>query len=91
MTVKRWIISGQVQGVGYRSWLMREVRPFGVTGWVRNRPDGAVEALVEGPPEALAQLLILCRRGPYWAEVTDIIEEPALPDARTGFGWLALG
>lgn len=67
-------IEGRVQGVGYRAWMVREARRLGLSGWVRNRPDGSVEAVVAGPEPAVQALLTACRRGPVAARV-DRIEE----------------
>jgi acylphosphatase len=69
------IISGRVQGVCYR-WFTRDTAvELGLTGWVRNLPDGTVEALAEGERDKLEQLLGWCRRGPDMARVTDIQTE----------------
>ena len=69
------IISGRVQGVCYR-WFTRDTAAeLGLTGWVRNLPDGTVEAVVEGERDKLEQLLGWCRRGPDLARVTDIQAE----------------
>jgi acylphosphatase len=72
-------ISGRVQGVYYRGATTTEARRLGVSGWVRNLPDGDVEALLEGPPEAVRALVAWCRIGPPGAVVTDVEEsrEPA--------------
>lgn len=78
-------ISGRVQGVGYREWMVAQARVLGIAGWVRNRRDGAVEALVEGEQDALAELLRLCRRGPRSARVDAIEESEAEPPAEPGF------
>lgn len=67
-------IEGRVQGVGYRDWMVREATRLGLHGWVRNRPDGSVQALVDGEEGALRTLLTACRRGPMMARV-DRIEE----------------
>ncbi|MDB5637197.1 MAG: acylphosphatase [Bradyrhizobium sp.] len=74
-------ISGQVQGVGYRAWVEHRARSHGLEGWVRNRHDGSVEALFSGPPDAVADMIARCRRGPSSARVEAIQEEPAQPDA----------
>jgi acylphosphatase len=79
MSCKRLIISGLVQGVGYRAWMVEKARYLGVSGWVRNRIDGSVEALVAGDTAAVEELLRLCRRGPRMAEVVSIEEELADP------------
>jgi acylphosphatase len=69
------VISGRVQGVCYR-WFTRDTAvDLGLTGWVRNLPDGTVEAVVEGERDKLEQLLGWCRRGPDLARVTDIQAE----------------
>ena len=69
---KHAIVHGRVQGVGFREYLRREEERLGVTGWVRNRHDGTVEAMVHGWPEDVAQLLNWMRRGPPAARVTDV-------------------
>ena len=74
MTARRLIISGRVQGVGYRDWLVRRARDFGLSGWVRNRSDGTVEAVIDGPEAAVEEVLRQCRRGPPLAHVTGIVE-----------------
>ncbi|MDE2333619.1 MAG: acylphosphatase [Rhodospirillales bacterium] len=76
------VIAGRVQGVGYRDWMVLEAVRLGVAGWVRNRADGTVEALVEGDAEAVEALRCACRRGPRLARVDAIEEFPAdAPDA----------
>ena len=65
-------IDGQVQGVAFRDWMKRTCRELGLTGWVRNRRDGSVEATVSGEPELVADMLELCRRGPPAARVSDV-------------------
>jgi acylphosphatase len=79
MNSKRLIISGRVQGIGYRAWMVEKARGLGVSGWVRNRLDGSVEALVAGDTAAVEELLRLCRRGPRLAEVVSIEEDMADP------------
>jgi acylphosphatase len=78
-------ISGQVQGVGYRAWLTREARRQGLSGWVRNRADGGVEALLAGDIAAVQAVATACRRGPPRARVTAIEETLAEPPAEPGF------
>jgi acylphosphatase len=75
MLAKRIIIAGQVQGVGYRQWLVIEARAAGLAGWVRNRVDGTVEALIAGEADAVEDLVRRCRRGPRMAVVVSIEEE----------------
>ena len=65
-------IAGRVQGVGYRDALRREALANGVSGWVRNRRDGTVEALLQGGPAAVDAILAWARRGPPAARVTGV-------------------
>jgi len=73
---RRLGISGRVQGVGYREWALRTARSLGLKGWVRNRSDGSVEAVVCGDAAALDQLVEACRAGPPMARV-DAIDQRA--------------
>lgn len=66
-------ISGRVQGVGFRAATVRQAHLLGVTGWVRNAPDGSVEALVQGEPEQVDQMLSWLHRGPPLAKVAEVI------------------
>ena len=79
MRTVRLTIVGRVQGVGYRDWVVRMGRRFGLGGWVRNRADGSVEALVAGEDAAVAGMIDACRKGPPLAEVTRIDEAPGDP------------
>jgi acylphosphatase len=72
----RLLISGRVQGVGYRDWAIDTGLRLGLTGWVRNRRDGAVEALIVGEEDAVGQMIEACRRGPPMARVDEIDVEP---------------
>lgn len=85
MAAKRLIIAGRVQGVGFRQWLTSHAEVTGVSGWVRNRLDGTVEALLAGETAAVEELVRLCRRGPRMAAVTSIEEEFADAPAEPGF------
>ena len=69
-------IHGRVQGVGYRAWMAGEARRLGLSGWVRNRSDGTVEAAVGGDPDKVAELLSLTRHGPSGAEVSHVDVNP---------------
>jgi acylphosphatase len=70
------LIAGRVQGVGFRYWLCDEAMALGLAGWVRNRDDGRVEAVIAGAPATVDALLARCRRGPAAARVDDVaIEE----------------
>ncbi len=74
---RRIVVSGIVQGVGFRAATVRQARAAGVTGWVRNRPDGTVEAWLEGEPEAVTGLVVWLGDGPRHATVTgrEVTEE----------------
>jgi acylphosphatase len=72
----RLTITGRVQGVGFRDWTMTTARRFGLSGWVRNRADGAVEALVVGDDQAVGEMIDACRRGPTMARVDNVDIEP---------------
>jgi len=78
---RRLSIAGRVQGVGFREAMVDAARAAGVDGWVRNRRDGSVEALVQGPPLAVRQVVEWCRHGPRLARVTSVESMPAEPDA----------
>ena len=71
---KRLIIEGRVQGVWFRESTRRQAVSLGVSGWVRNRPEGTVEALLEGPRDAVARLVDWCRKGPSAADVAKVHE-----------------
>ncbi len=79
-------ITGMVQGVGYRDWMVTAAEEAGVEGWVRNGRDGRVEARIEGPREACDRLIGRCRRGPRAARVDAVVvrRAAALPEL-TGF------
>jgi acylphosphatase len=92
MTAKKLIISGRVQGVGFRDWMVAQAQVLGVEGWVRNRRDGTLEALVLGDTAAVEELLRSCRRGPRAAHVLSIDETLAelTEDLRTEPGFVRL-
>jgi acylphosphatase len=76
---RKLVISGRVQGVGFRWFTQDAASREGVTGWVRNLPDGRVEALVEGDAEAVTRVERALRSGPRGARVDDVnvdVEEP---------------
>lgn len=62
-------VEGRVQGVGFRAWTVRTARQLSLDGWVRNMPDGSVEALLSGPPGAVDEMLVLLEVGPPAARV----------------------
>lgn len=78
-------VKGRVQGVFYRAWLSKEAERLGVTGWVRNCPDGHVEAHVEGDPAAVEQIVERLRQGPPSAAVDDVRLWDVEPCDFTGF------
>ena len=70
--IKRLMIRGTVQKIGFRVWVEREALGLGLKGWVRNRLDGAVEVLLAGPPPAMAQMMERCWKGPPLSEVKSV-------------------
>ncbi len=78
-------ISGVVQGVGYRYWTERTAQTLGLDGWVRNRRDGSVEALIAGDDAAVAQMLAAFRQGPPASDVAEIRTAPADSPPERGF------
>jgi acylphosphatase len=79
MTRRRIVVHGRVQGVGFRFAVARRADARGLAGWVRNRPDGTVEAVFEGEADAVEALIRFCREGPRGAFVARVeaVEEPA--------------
>jgi acylphosphatase len=82
---RRLIVHGRVQGVGFRWAITRAAESRGVSGWVTNRTDGTVEAVLEGEPEAVESVVRLSKEGPRGAQVerVDVAEEK--PEALHGF------
>jgi acylphosphatase len=76
---------GRVQGVFFRDSVRREARRRGVAGWVRNCGDGSVEAVFEGPPDAVAAMVDFCRAGPGHSEVARLEEESEPPEGLRSF------
>jgi len=85
VTAARLVITGRVQGVGFRAWTRREARRRGLRGWVRNRSDGSVEALLIGDAAAVDGLAEACRRGPTMARVDGVARMPADDDGSPDF------
>jgi acylphosphatase len=77
----RVVVRGRVQGVGFRASTAYEARHLGVTGWVRNLPDGGVEAVVDGAPDAVDALLAWLAHGPPGARVTSVDIADVAPGA----------
>jgi acylphosphatase len=84
------VVTGRVQGVGYRDAAVQTAFEHGVAGWVRNRADGTVEILVQGAPDAVERYLDWCKRGPPLARVTHVAVGPAaVAPALRAFEWRA--
>lgn len=81
MIARRLLVEGRVQGVGFREAMCEVARVHGVRGWVRNRRDGAVEALVQGGDDAVARVVAWARRGPPSARVDRFDVESTEVDA----------
>jgi acylphosphatase len=86
LVARRFLISGRVQGVGFRFFVEARAAAEGVHGWVRNLPDGRVEALLEGDQASVDRLEAALWRGPSGAVVEDVESDAAEPSGRaTGF------
>ena len=81
----RVFVSGLVQGVGYRYSTMNQAKYFGLGGWVRNLPDGRVEAVFEGSKKAVEGMIDWCRRGPTSATVSELVLEYEDPEGERTF------
>jgi acylphosphatase len=79
--IRQVTIRGRVQGVGYRAFVEHQALVHHLEGWVRNRRDGSVEALFAGPDKIVADMIEQCRRGPSYARVDAVTEEPPSSDA----------
>lgn len=86
MIRRRLVVTGKVQNVFYRAWFTERATVLGLDGWVRNRVDGAVEAVVQGPPEMVEQLVALAREGSPASRVADVtVSNDPPPETLTGF------
>ncbi len=85
MIAKQVTVSGRVQGVGYRDWLVTTARGLGLSGWVRNRSDGSVEALIAGDAGAVDDCIRACSVGPRLAAVDHVSERLAAAPEVLGF------
>jgi acylphosphatase len=79
--IRQVMIRGRVQGVGYRAWVEQQAMARDLEGWVRNRRDGSVEALLAGPADVVSEMIAHCRRGPSSARVETVQDEAASADA----------
>jgi acylphosphatase len=87
MTVRKRVRAhGRVQGVFFRDSVRRAAQSAGVAGWAANRPDGTVEAVFEGPAQAVERLVELCRSGPGHASVSQLDVAQEEPEGLAGFG-----
>ncbi|UYO52239.1 acylphosphatase [Rhodopseudomonas palustris] len=75
--IRQVTIRGRVQGVGYRAWLAMTAQANGLEGWVRNRRDGSVEALLAGDQTVVTEMIAACHRGPSAARVDAVVVEEA--------------
>ena len=85
MTAYRYLVSGRVQGVGYRYFALREAEALGIAGFARNLPDGRVEVTAEGADEAMGRFEARLREGPAFATVTSVERVEAPPRGDAGF------
>jgi acylphosphatase len=86
MTIGRRVrVFGRVQGVFYRQWAINQARPLALSGWVRNCPDGSVEARLFGEVEAVVQMIEAMRGGPPQARVEDVMVEEIEAEEVAGF------
>jgi acylphosphatase len=86
IVARRFLISGRVQGVGFRFFVEARATTEGVHGWVRNLPDGRVEVVLEGDEASVDRVAAAFWRGPSGAVVDDVAAEAAVPSGRaTGF------
>ncbi|GAB7129396.1 acylphosphatase [Silvimonas sp. JCM 19000] len=88
---KRLVVHGRVQGVGFRYATCLEAKRLGLGGWVRNRQDGSVEILVEGPADAVDEMVDWASRGPELADVTRLDISGAVPENSGEFEERATG
>jgi acylphosphatase len=82
---RRVVVHGNVQGVFFRDSCRREASSRGVAGWVTNRSDGAVEAVFEGDPDAVAAMVEWCSHGPRGADVSSTDDTAEEPEGLSGF------
>ena len=85
--IRRYVVSGEVQGVGFRWFVHRHAARLRLSGWAQNLPDGRVEVVASGPEDALEELEELLRQGPSRADVSalEITDLPPAAVGRSGF------
>jgi acylphosphatase len=81
MKTMHLIISGVVQGIGFRKWMRKHAKQLCVTGWVKNREDGAVESVIQGDADALRQFLMIVHQGPPLARIEGVVEKSIETDS----------
>ena len=82
---KRWLVTGRVQGVGFRYFVQYQANALGLTGWARNLDDGRVEVYAVGTPDRLSQLAAALHTGPRMADVRSVQETEAVVKSLSGF------
>ncbi len=82
---KHVVVTGRVQGVWFRAWTREQAQALGVSGWVRNRADGSVEAVLAGPEATVEALIAALHQGPPAAKVETVQVTDAEPPSETGF------
>lgn len=86
MIRRRLVVTGKVQGVFYRAWFSDRATALGLAGWVRNRIDGSVEAVIQGPPEAVKEMVMLAHEGSPAAQVAQVtVADDASDELLAGF------
>ncbi|MBX9927499.1 MAG: acylphosphatase [Gemmatimonadaceae bacterium] len=80
MSASRFVVHGVVQGVGFRYFVRREATALGLSGWVRNLPDGSVEVLADGSDGALVALASRLQQGPPASQVREVARAPVVRD-----------
>ena len=81
LTSRRWIVTGEVQGVGFRWYIQKLARDYEVVGWVANLPDGSVEVVAKGLGRAITSLDGFIRKGPPGAKVAEVVTNDVPHDA----------
>ncbi len=84
-TARHVIVTGRVQGVGFRAWTRKRAQALGLSGWVRNRPDGSVDAVLAGPASAVDAMVRALHEGPSAAKVIEVFVIPTEARVAPGF------